>query len=274
MRSQKKKDNDEYEDFEEFDEFSFPYSSFSSKSSISSISLFPYTVPVPAQSITILEKAIGVQFRKKDLLLQALTHRSAVRETRSHGHNERLEFLGDAVLELAATEYLFAVSEKPEGELTNYRSALVQREHLAAVAVDIKLGEYLLLSRGEEASGGRDRPSNLANALEALIGAIYLDRGFEDARAFCMKFILVRLQQLLAEGKDRDFKSLFQENAQEKEGITPHYDTVAATGPDHEREFTCAVFIGEQKIAEGKGNSKQRAEQEAARAGLKAKNWK
>ncbi len=229
---------------------------------------------MPAQSTTILEKAIGVQFRKKDLLMQALTHRSAVRETRSHGHNERLEFLGDAVLELAATEYLYEVSKKPEGELTNYRSALVQREHLAAVARDLKLGEFLLLSRGEEASGGRDRPSNLANALEALIGAIYLDRGFDDARTFCMKFILQRLQQLLAAGKDRDFKSVFQEKCQEKEGITPHYDTVSAEGPDHNRIFTCAVFIGEHKIAEGKGNSKQRAEQEAAKAGLEAKKWK
>lgn len=229
---------------------------------------------MPAQSITILEKAIGFQFRKKDLLLQALTHRSALRESRSHGHNERMEFLGDAVLELAATEYLYAVSEKPEGELTNYRSALVQREHLAAVAKDLKLGDFLLLSRGEEASGGRERMSNLANAIEAVIGAIYLDRGFEEARDFCMKFILARLQQLLAQGKDRDFKSVFQERAQEKEGITPHYDTVSATGPDHEREFTCAVFIGEEKIAEGKGNSKQRAEQAAAKEGLKVKAWK
>ncbi len=225
-------------------------------------------------STVLLEKAIGVQFRKKDLLLQALTHRSAVRESRTHGHNERLEFLGDAVLELATTEYLYAVSDKPEGELTNYRSALVQRDHLAAVARDLKLGEYLLLSRGEEASGGRDRPSNLANALEAVIGALYLDRGFEAAQQFCMKFILGRLNQLLAQGKDRDEKSLFQEYAQEKEGITPHYDTVSAAGPDHDRVFTCAVFIGEEKVAEGKGASKQKAEQAAAKAGLAAKGWK
>lgn len=229
---------------------------------------------MPPQSVTILEKAIGVQFRKKDLLLQALTHRSAVRESRAHGHNERLEFLGDAVLELAATEYLYAVSEKAEGELTNYRSALVQREHLAQVARELKLGDYLILSRGEEASGGRERMSNLANAIEAVIGAVYLDRGFEAAREFCMKFILTRLQQLLAAGKDRDFKSVFQEKAQEKEGITPHYDTVSAEGPDHDRVFTCAVFIGEQKIAEGKGNSKQRAEQAAAKAALEEKKWK
>lgn len=229
---------------------------------------------MPAQSVTLLEKSIGVQFRKKDLLLQALTHRSAVKESRAHGHNERLEFLGDAVLELAATEYLYAVSEKAEGELTNYRSALVQREHLAQVANELKLGDYLLLSRGEEASGGRERMSNLANAIEAVIGAVYLDRGFDAAREFCMKFILTRLQQLLAQGKDRDFKSVFQEKAQEKEGITPHYDTVSAEGPDHDRIFTCAVFIGEGKIAEGRGNSKQKAEQAAAKAALEAKGWR
>ena len=229
---------------------------------------------MPAQSVTILEKAIGVQFRKKDLLVQALTHRSSVRESRANGHNERLEFLGDAVLELAATEYLYAVSEKAEGELTNYRSALVQREHLAQVALELKLGDFLILSRGEEASGGRERMSNLANAIEAVIGAVYLDRGFEAAREFCMKFILTRLQQLLAQGKDRDFKSVFQEKAQEKEGITPHYDTVSAEGPDHDRVFTCAVFIGTHKVAEGKGNSKQRAEQAAAKAALEEKKWR
>ncbi len=221
-----------------------------------------------------LEKAIGFHFRNKELLAQALTHRSSVRESKKSGHNERLEFLGDAVLELAATDYLYHLSEKPEGELTNWRSALVQREHLAAVARDIQLGAYLNLSRGEEASGGRDRTSNLANGLEALIGAIYLDKGFEDANAFCHQFILQRLSGLLAAGKDRDEKSLFQEHAQEKHGITPHYETIDAEGPDHQKFFTCAVFIGTDRIAEGKGNSKQKAEQAAARAGLKAKGWK
>lgn len=221
-----------------------------------------------------LEKTIGFHFRDKDLLVQALTHRSAVRESKRTGHNERLEFLGDAVLELAATEYLYHLSEKPEGELTNWRSALVQRDHLATVGRDIQLGHYLLLSRGEEASGGRDRSSTLANAIEALIGAIYLDKGFEDAKHFCYQFILRRLEGLLAQGKDRDQKSVFQEMAQEKYGITPHYETIDAVGPDHEKYFTCAVFIGKEKVAEGKGNSKQKAEQAAARAGLKVKGWK
>ncbi len=225
-------------------------------------------------SFIALEKTINVHFRNKEILAQALTHRSAVRESRAHGHNERLEFLGDAVLELAATEYLYHLSEKPEGELTNWRSALVQREHLGAVAKDMKLGEYLLLSRGEEASGGRERVSTLANALEALIGAIYLDRDFETAKEFCHSFILLRLEGLLRQGKDRDEKSLFQERAQEKFGITPHYETLEAIGPDHEKLFTCAVFIGKEEVAKGQGNSKQRAEQAAAKAGLKAKGWK
>lgn len=225
-------------------------------------------------ALPVLEKTIHYAFRDKDLLLQALTHRSAVRERKRSGHNERLEFLGDAVLELATTEYLYHLSEKPEGELTNWRSALVQRDHLAAVAKEIKLGDHLILSRGEEASGGRDRPSTLANTLEALIGAIYLDRGFETAKTFCQEFILLHLKGLLAQGKHRDEKSVFQEKAQEATGITPHYELLHAKGPDHDKVFTCAVYIGKEKIAEGKGPSKQKAEQDAAKAGLKAKKWK
>jgi ribonuclease-3 len=227
----------------------------------------------PPASLTILEKTIGISFRKKDLLVQALVHRSAVKERSQYGNNERLEFLGDAVLELATTDHLFHLSEKSEGELTNWRSALVQGEHLAEIAREIKLGEYLYMSRGEEASHGRDKSSTLANAVEALIGAIYLDQGFEKAREFCERFILRRLGSLLARGKHRDEKSLFQEKAQERIGITPHYDVVSEEGPDHDKVFTCAVFIGEEKVAEGAGNSKQRAEQAAAKAGLKAKGW-
>ena len=227
----------------------------------------------PASFVT-LEKTIGIRFKEKDLLAQALTHRSAVRETRQHGHNERFEFLGDAVLELASTEFLFRIGEKSEGEMTNLRSALVNRENLASVAAELKLGEYLFMSRGEEASGGRNKVSTLANALEALIGALYLDQGFEVSQEFCREFILTRLQQLLAQGKHRDEKSLFQEKAQELTGVTPHYEVITEEGPDHEKEFTCAVFIGEDKIAEGSGNSKQRAEQAAAKAGLRVKKWK
>jgi len=197
-----------------------------------------------------LEKKIGVRFRDKNLLQQALIHRSALREAQAFGNNER-----------------------PEGELTNWRSALVQRDNLAAVARDLGLGEHLTMSKGEEASDGRNKDSTLANALEAVIGAVYLDQGMDAATVFCEKMILVRLRGLLAEGRDRDEKSRFQELAQEKLGITPHYDVITSSGPDHEKTFTCAVFVGDKKIAEGTGNSKQKAEQEAAKAALKAKKW-
>jgi len=205
--------------------------------------------------------------------MQALTHRSSTRQSRTNGHNERLEFLGDAVLELVATEYLFRFSEKSEGELTSWRSALVKGEHLATVSQEIQLGRYLFMSRGEEASGGREKASTLANALEALIGAIYMDQGFEKATAFCNDFILVRLQEILKEGAHRDDKSYFQERAQDIYGVTPHYDVMEESGPDHDKVFTSAVFIGDEKVAEGSGNSKQRAEQAAAKEGIKAKDW-
>jgi|AP45_3_1055517.scaffolds.fasta_scaffold22820_2 ribonuclease-3 len=227
-----------------------------------------------AQSFVNLEKTIGIRFKDKDLLAQALTHRSAVRQSRALGHNERFEFLGDAVLELVSTEYLFHIEHKSEGEMTNLRSALVNRENLASVAHEISLGEYLYLSKGEERSGGREKDSTLSNALEALIGALYLDQGFEIAQQFCNEFILTRLQSLQAAGKHRDEKSMFQEKAQETEGVTPHYEVLGEVGPDHDKVFTCGAFIGEEKIAEGQGNSKQRAETAAAAAGLKAKGWR
>ncbi len=225
-------------------------------------------------SFVLLEKTIGVSFRNKDLIVQALTHRSATRQSRILGHNERFEFLGDAVLELVATEYLFQFTDKSEGELTNWRSALVNGEHLASVARDLKIGEYILMSRGEVASGGRDKDSTLANTLEAIIGALYLDQGFDATKKFCRDFILMRLQHLLAQGKHRDEKSIFQEKAQEEMAITPRYQVISEEGPDHDKKFTSAVFLGDEQIAEGTGNSKQRAEQAAAKAGLKKKGWK
>ncbi|MBT5236929.1 ribonuclease III [Candidatus Peregrinibacteria bacterium] len=226
-----------------------------------------------ALSFVNLEKTIGYVFKDKDLLATALTHRSAVRESRSRGHNERFEFLGDAVLELVATDYLFRIGEKTEGEMTNLRSALVNRENLSSVANEIQLGQYLFMSKGEERSGGRDKDSTLANGVEALIGAIYLDQGFDKAQDFCKEFILTRLQALQAAGKHRDEKSAFQENSQEVHGTTPHYEVTSEEGPDHEKVFTCAAFIGDKKIAEGQGNSKQRAETAAASAGLIAQGW-
>ena len=197
-----------------------------------------------------LEKTIGGRFKNKDLLNQALTHRSAARSPNVQSY-ERLEFLGDAVLELAVTEFLFENSDKPEGELTNWRSALVQGEHLAEIAREINLGEYLNLSHGEDASGGRNKESTLADSLEALIGAMFLDRGFKKAKGFIDAFIICKLRTLIAQGKDRDAKSAFQEIAQEKDGITPVYKVVTEDGPDHDKTFTVAAYIGDDKISEG-----------------------
>ncbi len=225
-------------------------------------------------TLSSLEKKTGVSFKNKDLLAQALTHRSAIREKKRHGHNERLEFLGDAVLQLVATEYLFSLSSRPEGELTNWRSALVQGNHLSRVAQDLEMGNYIFLSRGEEASGGRTKDSTLADAMEAFIGAIYLDQGFESAKTFVHRFILVNLHSLLAAGMHRDEKSVLQESSQERMGITPRYETINETGPDHQKLFTCAVFIGEEQVASGTGNTKQKAEQSAAKAALSVKGWK
>lgn len=229
---------------------------------------------MPPQPLGLLEKSLKLSFRNKDLLAQALTHRSATGKAHVHKHNERVEFLGDAVLELVATEYLFSFESKTEGELTNWRAALVNGKQLASVARELKIGEYLFMSRGEEASGGRDKESTLANALEALIGAIFLDQGFEAARAFIFQHILTRLDSLLKEGKHRDFKSVFQEKAQGLSGITPHYEVISESGPDHDKTFTCAVYLGKEQVAKGTGASKQEAEQAAAEAGLKAKKWK
>ena len=225
-------------------------------------------------SLAGLEKIAGVRFRDKDLLHQALTHRSALHERSKNGHNERLEFLGDAVLQLIATEYLYQLTDKPEGELTSWRAALVQGHHLYEVAKELRIGEYLFLSRGEEASGGRTKESTLANAVEAFIGALYLDQGIDAARVFVQTFILTHLKQLIARGKHKDEKSRLQEIAQEKTGITPTYQAIAETGPDHKKIFTCGVFIGTEKIAEGQGNTKQKAEQDAAKQALKIKGWK
>ena len=226
--------------------------------------------PLPVSQ---LERIIGVKFKNKDIVHEALTHRSAVRQSRSHGHNERLEFLGDAVLELVATEDLFQYSEKTEGELTSWRAALVNGEHLSKIAVELQLGEYLFMSKGEEASGGRKKDSTLATAVEALIGAIFLAQGYDKAKEFCGEYILVHLQKLLAEGKDKDQKSHFQEVAQKELNITPHYDVLSEEGPDHDKIFVCRAMIGDEAIAEGTGNSKQRAEQDAAKNALKTKGW-
>jgi ribonuclease III len=228
---------------------------------------------MPTPDLTNLEKTISVRFRDKDLLAQSLTHRSAVRGGDTSKSYERLEFLGDAVLELAVTEYLYTTSDKPEGDLTNWRSALVQGEHLAEVAREIKLGDYISLSRGEDASGGRKKDSTLADAMEAVIGAMYLDQGLDKTKLFIDTFILSKLLDLLAQGKDKDAKSTFQEIAQEKTGATPTYEVVKEVGPDHDKIFTIGLMLNDEKVSTGKGSSKQRAEQDAAEKGLKKMGW-
>lgn len=222
------------------------------------------------------QKKIGVKFKNQDLLALAFIHRSYINENKSEQiqHNERLEFLGDAVLELVTTEFLYErFPEKPEGELTNHRSALVKGVHLAKVARKIGVGEFLQMSKGEEASGGRKKDYLLANAVEAIIGAIYLDKGYKESKKFIEKYILVSIDEILEKKLHVDAKSNFQEISQEKRGITPTYEVISEEGPDHNKKFTMGAYIGEEKIAEGKGSSKQTAEQDAARNALVKLNW-
>ncbi len=222
------------------------------------------------------ESKLFLQFNNQDLLLQALTHRSYLNENPSFrvGHNERLEFLGDAVLELVVTEYLYAkFPEKPEGELTSYRAALVNAKMLSEIAVEIGLGDYLLLSRGEAKDVGRARQYILANTFEALVGAIYLDQGYGAAKGFIDRVLVSKLDEVVEKKLYKDPKSLFQEEAQERVGITPDYEVVSEWGPDHDKHFIIGVFLGKEKIAEGEGPSKQTAQEEAARNALHTKGW-
>lgn len=222
-----------------------------------------------------LLKTIDVEIKNADLLKVAFVHKSYVNEQKNHKeHNERLEFLGDAVLELVVTEYLYkSFPNSPEGELTNWRSALVKGNHLSQVAAELELGKYLHLSRGEERSGGRNKPHILANVMEALIGAIFLDRGYRVSRTFIHDFILKHLDDIISQGLHIDGKSLFQEMAQGKLGTTPHYTVVSEVGPDHNKIFTMGAYIGEKFIAEGHGASKQKAEDAAAREAIKVMKW-
>lgn len=225
--------------------------------------------------IETLAKKIGVEFKDIELLKQATTHRSYLNENRNYklDHNERLEFLGDAVLELIITEYLYGNYPNPEGELTSWRSALVNGEMLAQVAKELGVEKYLLMSRGEAKDKGRARQYLLANALEAIIGAIYLDQGYESAKKFVLKNVAKKLQDILDKKLYLDPKSYFQEKAQENNKITPSYRVIKEWGPDHDKHFIVGVFLGDELVAEGEGNSKQEAQREAARKGLETKNW-
>lgn len=227
------------------------------------------------KDLSSLEKKLGVEFENKNLLMKALTHRSYINENPDFGlaHNERLEFLGDAVLELVVTEYLFKNYPNPEGELTNWRAALVRAEMLSEVANNIGVNGFLLLSRGEAKDTGRARQYILANAVEAIIGAIYLDQGLEVSRQFIEKFVVCYLPEILEKGTYRDAKSVFQEEAQERAGITPTYEVLKEWGPDHAKHFRVGVFLNGDLVAEGEGVSKQEAQLEAAKKALEVKEW-
>ena len=222
------------------------------------------------------EAKIGHQFKDQRLLESAFTHRSYLNENRdaAREHNERLEFLGDAVLELVVTEFLFAkYPTKPEGDLTAYRAALVNTQSISDAGQKLGMNEYLLLSRGESRDTGRARQIILANAFEALIGALYLDQGYVAAKDFIAKQLFHKTDDVVARRLWQDAKSRLQEIAQEKLGITPAYQVLDQSGPDHDKTFVVGAFIGNDKVATGEGRSKQEAEQAAAEKALAAKGW-
>ena len=223
-----------------------------------------------------LEKLIEIKFKNTDLLKLSFTHRSYLNEHRGENikSNERIEFIGDAVLELIATEYLYEKYPKQtEGEMTNFRSALVQGKQLAVIARQLGLGKYLFLSNGEENSGGREKNYILANTLESLIGAIYLDAGFQKAKKFVHDFVLSSLDEIIEKELHIDPKSKFQEIIQEKMEVTPIYKTLSESGPDHNKRFEAGVFVNNELIAKGIGGSKQLAEENAAVQALIKKGW-
>ena len=224
-----------------------------------------------------LEKSVGVKFKDIDLLRQSMVHRSYLNENPDFGlpHNERLEFLGDAVLEIIVTEHLFIKFPKtPEGDLTNWRASLVNSKMLSLVAEEIKLEGHLYLSRGEaKDSNSKARQYILANAVEALIGAIYLDQGIKKSSEFVHKKIISKLENILENELYLDPKSKFQEKAQELYKTTPHYKVLSETGPDHDKVFEVGLCLGDELVCRGRGSSKQEAQVDAADKGLKKKKW-
>lgn len=223
-----------------------------------------------------LEQLLGITFKDKQLLLSAVTHRSYLNEHReaTWEHNERLEFLGDAVLELVVTDYLYRTyPEKPEGELTAVRAALVNTVSLSATSDGMGVNPFLLMSKGEAKDEGRARQYILANVFESLVGAMYLDQGYEVAREFIAGKLFAKTDEIIKKRLWQDPKSRFQELAQEQVSVTPTYQMLSQTGPDHDRLFTIGVYIRNEQIATGEGRSKQEAEQEAAQKAISAKGW-
>ena len=227
------------------------------------------------KTFTKLEKLADLKFKNEALLQQAFVHRSYLNEHPNFAldHNERLEFLGDAVLELVVTEYLYLKFNNPEGELTNWRASLVNSKMLSQIALRLELDQYLYLSKGEEKDTGKARQYILANAVEALIGAIYLDLGWDKSKDFITTFVLCELENILDKKLYLDPKSSFQEAAQEKTGITPTYKVLSEVGPDHAKQFEIGIFLNKDLIAKGTGSSKQEAQENAARNALQSKKW-
>ncbi len=229
------------------------------------------------KDFSVLEKKLDNVFKNKNLLTQAFVHRSYLNENPQIGlgNNERLEFLGDAVLELAVTEYLYAqYPGKSEGELTGWRAALVNTKMISAAAAKLGFGDFLLLSRGEAKEDGKSRQYILANTFEAFIGALYLDRGYDPCQKFIKDNLLIELPEIIAKKLYKDAKSRFQEVAQEIVKVTPSYRVLAEKGPDHAKHFTVGVYLGDELVARAGGYSKQEAEEETAKKALEAKGWK
>ena len=225
---------------------------------------------------SVFEEKMKTVFKDKRLLMQAFIHRSYINENPSNGleHNERLEFLGDAVLELSVTDFLYKkFPTRNEGELTAYRSALVNAVIISEVALELGMNEFLLLSKGEAKDTGKARQYILANTYEAFVGAVYLDQGYDSADRFIKENLLPRVDEKEKKKLWRDSKSLIQEKAQEHVGVTPSYEVISQSGPDHDKRFTVGVYFDEQLISSGKGKSKQEAEQEAAREALEKNDW-
>ncbi len=228
------------------------------------------------KDFSLLETQLGITFKNKMLLQQAFIHRSYINEHAGSGlaHNERLEFLGDAVLELIVTDYLYATyTAKPEGELTAYRASLVNTIMISDTARENGFDEFLMLSKGEARDTGKARAYILANTYEAFIGAVYLDLGYETAKSFVHTTLIPKLDTIIKEGLWRDAKSYVQEKSQEVEAVTPSYKVINEVGPDHDKVFTVGIYFGKKLIAEGRGSSKQEAEQSAARNALIARGW-
>ena len=227
------------------------------------------------KDFTKLEKKLNIDFKNKDLLTQAFCHRSYLNEKPNAclSHNERMEILGDAVLELIVTEYLYNNYDNPEGELTNWRAVLVNSQNLAKISQGLEFENYLLLSKGEKKDTGKARQFILANTFEAFLGALYLDRGYKTVKKFIESCLLPDLAKILKKGDWKDCKSHFQEVAQEKFKITPSYKILKQSGPDHNKCFISGVFLGDELIAKGEGFSKQESEESAAKNGLDVKQW-